>query len=440
MNRTNTFWHCLRSGIIATLVLLPFHALFTTWLGSTFGHLDLFRIWKELLIALMVPMAFWLVYKDQQLRRWFTGSRLVLLVILYVFLHLLLGGVALVNGAVNREALIYALLINLRFPIFLLLVMVVASKTDLKKHWQKILLGPAAIVITFGLMQQFILPPDFLRHFGYGPETIPAVQTVDQKLEYQRIQSTLRGANPLGAYLVVVLTAGATLLLAASKTNKLKWGIGFAVGMMAVFLTYSRSAWLGIIASLSLLCFWKFPHRQRRLLLIAAAVFVLAFAGTTWLLRDNDTLQNTLFHSDETSQSSESSNAARGRHLAEGLQSVVRQPLGAGPGTAGPASVRNDHPARIAENYYIQIAQEVGLIGLTLFIAINFLVAQKLWHRRRDPLSQILLASLIGLTLINLLSHAWTDDTLSLIWGGLAGMALAQAGLPNNPHSQAKTS
>jgi hypothetical protein len=40
-------------------------------------------------------------------------------------------------------------------------------------------------------------------------------------------------------------------------------------------------------------------------------------------------------------------------------------------------------------------------------------------------LPQILLASLAGITFVNLLSHAWTDDTLAYLWWGLAGIALA---------------
>ena len=103
----------------------------------------------------------------------------------------------------------------------------------------------------------------------------------------------------------------------------------------------------------------------------------------------------------------------------------MRRPLGAGTGTAGPASVYNDHPARIAENYYIQIGQEAGVIGLALFVAINLLVAGRLWHRRGQLLPDVLLASLIGISLVNLLSHAWTDDTISYVWWGLAGAALA---------------
>ena len=104
---------------------------------------------------------------------------------------------------------------------------------------------------------------------------------------------------------------------------------------------------------------------------------------------------------------------------------MLREPLGQGPGTAGPASFRNDNPARISENYFIQIGQEVGILGLLLFVAINIGIARELWVRRDQLLSLVLLTSLAGLTLVNLISHAWADDTLGLIFWGLAGIAIA---------------
>ena len=447
MNRTKTLAEILKYSVIAILVLLPFHAVLTTWLGSNFGHLDAWRIWKELLIALMVPGALYLVYRthpkkdlgwvlrDERLRDWFRRNRLIALILAYVALHLLLGGLALAGNRVNVTALIYALLINLRFLVFFVLVMAIAAKTNLKTHWKKLLLWPALVVIIFGLLQQFVLPPDFLRHFGYGPDTIPAVQTVDEKLEYRRVQSTLRGANPLGAYLLVVITALAVLLIEARTIKKTATKIPpntyyllLTTTLLVLFLTYSRSAWLGTLLSLTALGFWSLRRaRVRRWAALGAVIFTVTFGATVWILRDNDRLQNTLFHSDETSQSSESSNTGRARALQTGLADVIKEPFGRGPGTAGPASVRGDQPARIAENYYLQIAQEVGLLGLALFVAINIYVASALWQRREDPLALILLASLAGLTLINILSHAWTDDTLSLIWWGLAGIALAPA-------------
>ncbi len=110
------------------------------------------------------------------------------------------------------------------------------------------------------------------------------------------------------------------------------------------------------------------------------------------------------------------------------MDDVLSEPLGRGIGTAGPASVYN-RPAgetRIADNYFVQITQEMGWAGLILFMSIYALVAKGLWLRRKDNLALALLVSLIGLSAVNLFSHAWTDDTLAYIWFGLAGIALAK--------------
>ena len=62
---------------------------------------------------------------------------------------------------------------------------------------------------------------------------------------------------------------------------------------------------------------------------------------------------------------------------------------------------------------------------MVLFVAICVLVGRELWRHRSEQLAKILLASLVGITFVNLLSHAWTDDTLSYLWWGLAGICLA---------------
>jgi O-antigen ligase len=85
------------------------------------------------------------------------------------------------------------------------------------------------------------------------------------------------------------------------------------------------------------------------------------------------------------------------------------------------------HPARIAENYYVQIAQETGWVGLVLFLAVQVALGISLWHGRRDVLSLGLCTGLVSASIIGLFGHVWTDDTLAYVWWGLAGLALSPA-------------
>lgn len=406
------------------LVLLPFHALLTTWLGGNTGHLDLVRIWKEIVIFGLIFPAAGLAYRSKQLRRTLSRAWPVRLIGIYVLIHLLVGGLALSAHRVSKIALVYALIVNLRFLIFFLICLVLASYSDfLKRNYRKILLWPAAVVIVFGLAQRFILPYDFLKHFGYRPDTIPAYQSVDSNLSYRRIQSTLRGANPLGAYLVLVIPA----FLSAYR-RKIANLIAVLAGLVVLFFSYSRSAWLGLLVTLGIIFGLKLPLNKARIkyLIVILVTAVLAAAASFYLARSNQTAQDTLLHTSSASHSPVSSNQARLNSMKEAAREVIREPWGEGPGTAGPASFRNyGHPPRIAENYYLQLAQEVGVISAVIFLVINLLIAWELYQKRRFDLARLLLASLIGISLINLVSHAWTDDTLSLLWWGLAGVALA---------------
>lgn len=415
------------SWLVATiLVLLPFQAFLTTWLGSNFHHLDLFRIWKEIVLLAILPLAIWIIWKSPDLRGWLRKSWIARLFGLYVLLHLILGFWALHQHNVNASALIYSLIINLRFVAFFLLCAVLTTKSDyLQRNWRNMILWSALTVLTFGIIQHILLPDDWLRHFGYGPNTILPFETVDSDSAFARIQSTLRGANPLGAYLVLIIPA---LIVIARRNRSLLIG-SLLASFYVLFFTYSRSAWVGVALALVTLVLLSGKVRFiKNWLAIGLLGVLIVLAGTLQLLRHNQTAQKTVLHTSQNSSVSLTSNEARIDHLKDGVRDIAHQPLGGGPGTAGPASNRNTgHASRIAENYFLQIGQEVGMLGMALIISMMTLVGYELWKRRDDELAQILLASFIGLTFVNLISHAWTDDTLSFIFWGLAGIVCVPA-------------
>jgi O-antigen ligase len=252
------------------------------------------------------------------------------------------------------------------------------------------------------------------------------------------LQSTLRGPNPLGAYLVLVITLTVSLFI-KNKNRRLIGIIFVIVALIVIFFTYSRSAWLGLVLANGLLIYQLIQNRKTRQLIFGIGITIaVILASTIAIFNRHSIVNNTLLHSDKSSRALDSSNEVRIEAVNRSLKSVVEQPWGRGPGTAGPASFRNHHSPRLAENYYLQVAQEVGIIGLAIFITINFLIVKKLWQLRRQLLATALLASFIGLLIVNMLSHAWADDTLSLLWWGMAGIALSSVILKQNA-KKAKT-
>src|SRR6476620_5743286 len=81
----------LAFGVAIILVLLPFQALINTWPGSNFGHLDLFRIWKEILIFLISLPVLYLALINPSLRNWLKKSWLARLIGIYFVLTLTVG-------------------------------------------------------------------------------------------------------------------------------------------------------------------------------------------------------------------------------------------------------------------------------------------------------------------------------------------------------------
>jgi len=420
----------LRFGLVAIIVVAPFYAPLSVWAASNLQHLDFWKIWKEFALTLLgLVMLTFLVTHHKFVRR-ILHNPLIILTLAYMLLILAYGAYDLLTRRVGSEAVVYGLIVDLR-PVAIFgvafLTFAIATRQKLAGFpWRKLVLVPAAVVIIFGLLQMFALPKDVLTHIGYGDDTIKPYQTIDNQPDIVRVQSFLRGANPLGAYLIFI-TILLVVLLISDKRRRSWWGTFLAASVVLMVGTYSRSAQLGLLLSLlSLALIYK--HRFVRHHLIIAAVIASAVlaVGVAAVAKNNYLAENFIFHSSDSSRSALSSNSERLAAITRGAGDLIDDPLGTGVGSAGPASARNDiGEVRIAENYFIQIGQEVGIIGMLLFIAINIMVGFELWKQRNHQLAKVLLASLVGLTFVNLLSHAWTDDTMAYIWWTLAGFALA---------------
>ena len=429
---TNTSPSVHAANIISAtiLALVPFHAFLTVWGSSLFGHYTALRLWNAVLLALLTAIGVWWLVRDSPTRHWLASNRIAHIIFVYTALTLFIGAISYLRGGVTATALAYGILVNLRYLAFFLLTWGLARRnTWLYAHWPKLLFYPAAVVCLFAIVQYTILPVDFLSHFGYSQYTIPPYETINSNPEFIRVSSTLRGANPLGAYLIIILTGLATLVVTARAgvRRALLISASIAAGM-ALLVSFSRSAWLGTALAIGVVVFGLLKHRlaRRKFWLISLGI-VVATAVCFTAFQHNRAVQNAVFHTDDTSTIDISSNEARTSHLRAGLDDIRRHPLGGGSGSAGFASYHNAQP-KIAENYFIQIAQEVGWIGLGLYLAILIAVAQRLWRLRySSPLALVCFASLVGISLAALLSHVWTDEALSFIWWGLAGVALGTA-------------
>lgn len=423
---THTAANCLAATI---LLLVPFHAFLTVWASTLIGHYTALRLWDDTLLGVLVVIeAVWLL-REKPLRQWLGSNLLFRLIATYAALTLLLGLASYLKGDVTPKALAYGVLVNLRYLLWFLAVAIVARRSDwLWGRWRRLLLLPAVMVVVFAVLQFTLLPANFLSHFGYNAQTtIAPIETINHNSHYIRVLSSLRGANPLGAYLVLVLSGLVATLPEAQKKRRLAYVLFGVLALVALYASGSRSAWIGAALAVGVIAWLRLKTKRSKVILTAVGAAIIVVVGGLFLVfRGNIGLENALLHTQTHSAVATSSNSAHLSALKTGIAEVVRQPFGDGPGTAGPASVYNgSHGARIAENYFVQIAQETGWLGLGLLVAIFSVVAVGLYRQRLvSPLALMLLGSLAGLTFVNLLSHAWVDDTLAYAWWGLAGIAL----------------
>lgn len=414
-------------GCAVIVALVPFHALLTAWFASNFGYFDLIRLWKEFILVILSVASLVLVVKHPALQRDLKHSRMAQAMLVYVAYIILMALLGIGAGTVSPKAAAYGIIIDIRFIVFLLVILVAGHLAPLPLRRRRWVLVPAAVVIIFGLLQIFVLSPNFLEHFGYGLRTLPAYQPVDSKPWLPRAQSSLRGPNPLGAYLIPVILSFCALGIANKKRRILCAVLGLA-GIVVLLGSYSRSAAIGLALALGIFFYWSLVSRQLKKIYVGAITACLVIGCVSLMsLRNNDTFQNIVFHTNEKSAAI-STNSVRSSALKNGVRDIVHHPLGSGVGSAGPASLRNQKGSvRIAENFYLQIGQEAGIIGLVLLLLVLGGIAKILYYKRSDIFVRAALASLIGVLFVNLVSHAFADDTLAYVLFAIIGFAVIRS-------------
>lgn len=419
--------------IYAAILLVIFggivlHAPLSVGFGVLFPDYSLLiKSWKEILMALALVMG---VVTVTRRKMWgeLLGDTITRLIAVYAALHIIVTALFYQGTAATAAGLA----IDLRYVLYFALVYVLVR---LMPQYRRILVQigiiGAFIIVCFATLQ-FFLPADILSHIGYGANTIQPYLTVDKNPDFVRVNSTLRGPNPLGAYagLVLGLLAAAWLRgRLALRDKKIATGTGVLTlcSLAALWLSYSRSAGGAAIIIVAIAVLTIVGRKLSRRVWIGGAVVAFALVGGLILARDTPFVSNVLLHENPDGGSAISSNDAHVSSLEMGIQRTLSQPLGAGVGSTGSASLHADSTV-IIENHYLFVAHEVGWVGLALFMWIFICILQKLWKNRRDWLSLGVFASGIGFALIGLLQPVWADDTVSIVWWGLAAIAVATGG------------
>lgn len=422
----NLIERCLVGILLLIAALIVVHAPLTVWLGTVWpDYRDYIKAWKELLMGAALLL---LLIESSRRKKiaMLLHDRLVQLALVYAGLHLVL--VAFFQNGLGQASA--GLLIDLRYLFYFVLVY---ATMRLLPQYRRLFIwvfaSGAAVVLTFAMLQVFVLPKDVLGNIGYSKQTIAPYLTVDENPAYIRINSTLRGPNPLGAYVTIIIGLLAAFAL-RWRVNARGWVLGGGAALMAgitLGASYSRSSVIGAVVALIIVGFVATSARTRKHLGAGTAVLIVLCVATIVALRDTPFVSNIVLHDNPSTGAAIDSNTGHASSLIDGLALVLRLPFGGGVGSAGSASLIGDNPL-IIENQYLLIAHEVGWLGLALYVWLFVEVMRRLWDRRKSALALGVFGSGVGLTIIGLMLPVWTDDTVSIVWWGLAAIAIGSTG------------
>ncbi|HEX7484406.1 MAG TPA: O-antigen ligase family protein [Candidatus Saccharimonadales bacterium] len=418
--------------VIVIFAGIVVHAPLSVGFGVLFPDAALLiKSWKEILMLVLMPLAI-IIVSRRGLWRELANDWIFRIIVAYAALHIIL--VALMYQGV--VATVAGLAIDLRYVLFFGLVYIIIRTMP---HYRSLLLKVAgigaAVVVGFATLQ-LVLPADILSSIGYGRDTIAPYLTVDKNPDYIRVNSTLRGPNPLGAYAGIVLALIVAAVITKGRGFMCKYAVGLELltvsSVIALWISYSRSALVGAIVALGVVFAATIMRRLSHRSWIALSVIVCALIGGLVIGQNSSFVSNVLLHENPEGGSTISSNDDHVSSLQIGVDRLLNQPFGGGVGSTGSASLHGDSPI-IIENQYLFIAHETGWLGLLLFLVLFGLVMHRLWRQRRDWLALGIFASGISLALIGLLLPVWVDDTVAIIWWGLAAIAITKKEVYERP-------
>jgi len=409
----------------ALLFLLPLHAFLITWSGQ-----PSLAFWKEFILLLILILSAWNIFRESKREKNLNliKNRLLWLIIAYVVFATSSTLWAPPDSQITR--LIYGVKYEL-MPFIVLgigIIVGAADKINYRKALKFFYYG-GGLAILFGLIIQFIIGPENLVWFGYGSEwstyTPGKALAFCHKIENTnicRFQATLAGPNQAAFYILVFLPfAFREAWQEKSWIKYLKW-ILVTASLFSLYLTYSRSAWLGLISMIGIWGMYKIPKEvlaksfNPKLLIFGGIGLIATIALILWQM--GDLFQQIVLRVNSTSE-----------HVSkwiEGFNAFKSHPwIGQGIASSGPAARRMMDFPLIPESWSLQVLINTGLIGFTLFISTYGVSCWNLWKIKKE-FSLILLLILLSLIVPMQVLHVFEDSSLTYSLFLLCGLYLGQ--------------
>jgi len=317
-----------------------------------------------------------------------------------------------------------------RFDLLPVLIFILISLQNIPKDKTKILLKTyvaMAIAMAVWAIAERFLPPNYWAnlglsfhgygYFGFGKFSFGVLN---------QSASFIGGPNQLGSYLLsavfIVLYCSNVVRTGIKETSYLTrrilpWLV-LIILIAGIFLSFSRSAWVGGIVGL--LAYIVFYIKNLKLKFSLTGTLLILLLALFIAYKNIPAVRDIMIHSsadDNGTSSQDSHNEALGQSLKELKgRNATELIFGSGVGMAGPAAIKYSDGI-VSESWYIQLLLEMGLIGLALWLVFVGGLLANIY--KKNP---ALFLSLLAVSVTALFLHTWADNpavaiTLMLLIG-----------------------
>jgi hypothetical protein len=399
-----------RRPVVALYLFLVGLALHNAVIGALYGAgihghaLTAVQAWKDaLLLVALASVAFDALRRRRLPFRLLVVDALALAFAAIVVLYALIPQDVL-GGHATHKAIAYGLRHDLAGVGAYFLGRAVVPPLS-RVRW--LVLGLAAAVATWGLVDAYAIHLDWWRHNGtadyftkqlgypYGPglshlpENFVFNNGNEQELTRRLISTFL---SPLGAaYLCLI-----GLLLAPRRRAALLLVVPAAAGLL---WTHTRAGVLGLAVGLVVLAavcrrIWPLAAAAAALVVGFAVIAAFPHIGPRAHFTPRELAYQRAQAHKAGRPSLEPSAESHLTTLRDGISTVLHHPQGYGLGNAGEVAFREHVPLKAGESNYTELGVETGLLGALLFVAWNVALLAGLVRRREAALAAMFAAVL----------------------------------------------
>jgi O-antigen ligase len=311
-----------------------------------------------------------------------------------------------------------------------LIFLLILSLRDWHETWTVVMFGLCA-ALSIQLIAGFV---------GYAQQSTAFLESLDMKwpgiidpsmrgagvvqltngFRVLRAYGTLPHPNILGGFIFLTLLGPTGLFLANKKPNHSAL-ILLCLGIVLIGLTFSRSAWLALVAFVILLSS-KSKYFDRKKIFLLLSVIALTLALTLF------SLKNIVFTRISSPTTSTEVISSVGRSwLAEQSLNIIRQHLFTGVGIGSfvidlSRTAVAGAPIEPVHNIILLITAELGVVGFILVIGLFISIAFNI-YKAKSPKAILVSATLTGLGAIIMFDHYfWTLASGRMMLGLALGL------------------